>query len=62
MTQKDPEVAKLAVKLDQLEKQVRAMINRILSVERENKLLRGRIGRANDQIGTMERRTLSGKK
>jgi hypothetical protein len=55
MTHKDPETAKLHAQVSSLEKTVRAMVNRILSLEKETKLLRGRIGRASDHLGTVER-------
>jgi hypothetical protein len=55
MTHKDPETAKLAAQVVQLEKTVRAMINRILALEKEAKILRGRIGRTSDHLGTVER-------
>jgi hypothetical protein len=55
MTHKDPETAKLAAQVVQLDKTVRAMINRILALEKEAKILRGRIGRASDHLGTVDR-------
>lgn len=53
---KDPEVAKLASTVARLEKNMQIMVMRILALEKENKRLRGAVGRASDQIGTVERR------
>jgi hypothetical protein len=59
MTHKDPETARLAAKVAEMDKTIRAMINRILALEKETKLLRGRVGRATDHLGSVDR-TVSG--
>ncbi len=51
--------AKLATQIARLEKFVDALSRRVLALEQENKKLRGRIGRATEQIGYGERKLAS---
>lgn len=55
-TSTSPEVTKLAAQVAKLEKFVSSLLVRVANLEKENKVLRGRIGRATDHIGGVERR------
>ena len=54
-TQKDPQLQKLQTTVNHLEKVVALLHARLTKVEAENKRLRGAVGRANSQIGYVER-------
>lgn len=58
MAQKDPQYQSLVTQLASIERTMKVMINRIHALERDNKILRGRIGRATDHIGAVERQSL----
>lgn len=58
-TSKDPEITKLQAAVARLEKVTAALHARLISLEKENKRLRGAVGRANDQIGVIERRAMT---
>jgi hypothetical protein len=57
-TQKDPQLQKMQAAIDRLEKVVSVLNLRLSKVEAENKRLRGAVGRANNQIGHVERLTM----
>lgn len=54
--QTDPDLAKMKASILRLEKMLQVMTYRIAVLEKENKRLRGAIGRATENVGAMERR------